>query len=87
MKGYVNFGDISKTIPDELCNMGGGFHQQRRESTGEAFFIDLSPFRDERFKGSGGLYGSSFISSSLFPCTLWNLTLSVFTSQNSAKER
>ena len=56
MKGYVNFGDISKTIPGDLCNMGGGFHQQGWESIGEAFFIDLSPFRDERCKGSGVLY-------------------------------
>ena len=56
MKGYVNFGDIPKTISDELCNMGGGFHLQGMESIGEAFLIDLSPFRDERCKGSGVLY-------------------------------
>ncbi len=32
MKGYVNFGDISKTIPGDLCNMGGSSLQQRKES-------------------------------------------------------
>ena len=52
----MNFVDIPKTISDELCNTGGGFHEQGRESMGEAFFIDLCLFRDERFKGFGGLY-------------------------------
>ena len=49
----MNFVDIPKTISDELCNMGGGFHLQGMESIGEAFLMDFSPFRDERFKGSG----------------------------------
>lgn len=52
----MNFVDIPKTISDELCNMGGGFHLQGMESIGEAFLMDFSPFRDERFKGSGVLY-------------------------------
>lgn len=56
------------------------------KALGEAFFLDLAIFRDEQSKGSGGLYGLSSILSSMFPCTLWNLALSVFTSQNSAKE-
>ena len=37
----MNFVDIPKTISDELCNTGGGFHEQGRESVGEAFFIDI----------------------------------------------
>ena len=57
IKSLMNFVDIPKTISDELCNMGGGFHLQGMESMGEAFLMDFSPFRDERFKGSGGLYG------------------------------
>ena len=50
MKSYINFVDISKTILVELCNVGGGFHQQRWKSIGEAFFIDLAIFRDEQLR-------------------------------------
>lgn len=32
MKGYVNFGGISKTPPGDLCNMGGRSLHQGKES-------------------------------------------------------
>ena len=32
MNGYVNFGDISKTTPGDLCNMGGLSLHQGKEN-------------------------------------------------------
>lgn len=83
----MNFVDVSKTISDELCNMGGGFQERGGgKSTGATFLMDVSPFRDERCKRSGGSYGQLSILFSMFPCTLQNSALSVFKSQNFAKE-